>query len=418
LKNLDYIRPYELFNYVLSDLGKRRKFIERMGREVEDVLDEFINMTLDYEQREIPTLQGFVSWFEQNEREIKRDSDDSEINAVRLLTVHHSKGLQAPVVILPCAGLLPNTDKENAFLYDDDVGYYPLGSADYEDSCLKIHAQNVEKAMQEYHRLLYVALTRAEDQLIIGAYGKRNAESWYELCRQTFDKGTEPSKTDIEMISEKYVEKEEKKKSLLAQKSYGYEAWIDNNITGAEDNILKPYNPSKSEEDEKNLPDSASPLTDNQRFYRRGTLIHRLLQFLPQNSGDKEKSIDLFLQKYADDFAAEECAQIKDEVLRLINAPEFADIFGEYSRAEVPVMGAVGNKIISAQIDRLVVLPDKIKIVDFKTNRPPAKDVAHTSPQYINQLAAYAELMRQIYPNKPIETYILWTNETRLMQVA
>ncbi len=416
LKNLDYIRPYELFNYVLSDLGKRRKFVERMGQEVEDALDEFINMTLDYEQREIPTLQGFISWFEQNEREIKRDSDDSEIDAVRLLTVHHSKGLQAPVVFLPCAGIMPKTDREQAFLCDGNLGYYPLNKDYYEETCSNIHAQNVEKSMREYHRLLYVALTRAEDQLIIGAYGKRNAQSWYELCRQTFD-GDEPSVEDIEMISEKYVEKEEKKKSLLVQKAYNYEPWLDENITGAENNLLKPYTPSKADDDEE-LPDSSSPLADNEQFYRRGTLIHRLLQFLPQNNGDKEKAIDLFLQKYATEFSAPDIRQIKDEVLRLLNSPEFADIFGAYSRPEVPIMGAVNGKIISAQIDRLVVMPDKIKIVDFKTNRPPAKDVAHTSPQYIKQLAAYAELIRRIYPNKPIETYILWTNETRLMQVA
>ena len=78
----------------------------------------------------------------------------------------------------------------------------------------------------------------------------------------------------------------------------------------------------------------------------------------------------------------------------------------------------VDDKIISAQIDRLIVLPDKVKIVDFKTNQPPAKDVEHTAKQYIKQLAAYAKLMQKVYPNKPIETYILWTNETRLMRVA
>ena len=180
--------------------------------------------------------------------------------------------------------------------------------------------------------------------------------------------------------------------------------------------MSKPYTPSKEESDEE--PDSASPLIDNGKFYRRGTLIHRLLQFLPQNSGNREDAIDTFLQQNSENFSLQECKQIKTEVLQLLKNPEFAEIFGADSQAEVPIMGEVDGKILSAQIDRLIILPDKIKIVDFKTNRPPAKTVAETPPQYIKQLEAYAKLARKIYPQKQIETYILWTNETRLMKVA
>ena len=416
--NLDYIRPYELFNYVLSDLKKRGKFIERMGQEVEDALDEFINMTLDYEQSEIPTLQGFISWFEQTNSEIKRESDDDETDAVRLLTVHHSKGLQAPIVFLPCAGNMPKTDQGIAFLQDDDLGYYPLNKSYYDDICCDIHQKDVEKTMQEYHRLLYVALTRAEDRLFISAFGKRNAQSWYELCRRAFDDVNNPTTENIEIISEEKVAKEIKKKSILKQKAHDFSHWLDEDVSGKEDNLAKPYTPSKDDEEAEEIPDSLSPLKNNGFYYRRGTLIHRLLQFLPASEQNKEKILDDYLQKNAEGFSAEDCTQIKKEVLALLNNPEFADIFGADSRAEVPVVGVVKNKIISAQLDRLIVLPDKIKIVDFKTNRPPAKDVAHTSPQYIKQLAAYAELMQKVYPDKPVETYILWTNETRLMRVA
>jgi ATP-dependent helicase/nuclease subunit A len=110
-------------------------------------------------------------------------------------------------------------------------------------------------------------------------------------------------------------------------------------------------------------------------------------------------------------------AQIEDEVLTLINQPQFADVFGEHSRAEVPIMGEVDGKIISAQIDRLVELDDKMLIIDFKTNRPAAKTLATTPPSYIKQLQIYAELVRRIYPQKSVEAYILWTNEARLMRI-
>ena len=110
--------------------------------------------------------------------------------------------------------------------------------------------------------------------------------------------------------------------------------------------------------------------------------------------------------------------------MSLLHSPEFSEIFGSCSRAEVPIIGEVKGKngakdrIISAQLDRLVILPQKIMIVDFKTNRPAAKDLSTTPIAYINQLQAYAELVQKIYPDKPVETYILWTNETRLMRVS
>ncbi len=414
LNNLDYVRPYELFNFVLSQMGGRRKFIRRMGQEVEDALDEFINLTLDYEQQQIPSLQGFISWFGRSTREIKRESDDQETDAVRLLTVHHSKGLQAPIVFLPDTGTVPKTSRENAFLQDGELGYYPLNASYYDDICTGLNKQNALKAMQEYHRLLYVALTRAEDELYICAYGNRNADSWYEICRRAFDVEDMKKEDVIENISAEYMTKEQKKKSLINDGEFAVEPWINENLE-PEEALAKPYTPSKEETDEE--ADSASPLADNERFYRRGTLIHRLLQFLPQNVGNREKAVDMFLSQYAIGFSPRECQQIKTEVLNLINNPQFADIFGAYSRSEVPIMGAVDNRIISAQIDRLVVMPDKIMIVDFKTNRPACPDAAHTPPVYLNQLKTYAELASRIYPHKPIETYILWTNEMRLMEI-
>ena len=416
LGNLDYVRPYELFNFVLSQMNGRKKFIARMGQEVEDPLDEFINLTLAYEQKQIPSLRGFISWFAQSEKEIKRESDEQETDAVRLLTVHHSKGLQAPIVFLPDTSKPPSERKKQQLLFADKFAYYPLNAESYDDVCNQIHEKKHFKEMEEYRRLLYVALTRAEDQLFICAYGSEKADAWHALCRQALAEGKSEETAEIVYETPQYIAKKEKKKNIIAQNEYPIADWIGENITSNVDNLAKPYTPSKEEETE--IPDSSSPLQNNGSYYKRGTLIHRLLQFLPAGLSDKTAVVEEYLQKNAPDFSAEDCLQIKKEVLALLNNPNFADIFGAAARAEVPVVGEVDGKIISAQIDRLIVLPHKIVIVDFKTNRPPAKDVEHTPLQYINQLAAYAKLIAKVYPDKPVETYILWTNETRLMRVA
>lgn len=95
------VRPFELYSHVLGKLKGRQKFVARLGAEAEDGLDEFVNLTLSFEQEHIPDLQGFVDWMSKDDVEIKRELEQSDADAVRVMTVHGSKGLQAPVVILP-----------------------------------------------------------------------------------------------------------------------------------------------------------------------------------------------------------------------------------------------------------------------------------------------------------------------------
>lgn len=419
LNQLDYIRPYELYNYILSTQNGRHKFINRMGIEVEDALDEFMNLTIAFEQQNTPSLQGFIEWMGQSEVVIKRQTEQKDINAVRLMTVHGSKGLQAPIVFLPDTISVKSSKCEQRVLFDNGYAYYPLNGSSYEDNCLKAKECNDVKADDEYRRLLYVGLTRAEDQMIICGYAnsdKIKSESWFKLCEKMLIEGGFPKDKIYQITDDGGVSKEVKNQQIQSTDMPEVESWM--HVDAPDESVLsKPYTPSKLTDDE-DEPDSVSPLEDSGNFYHRGTIIHKLLQFLPQNKGNKERAIDIFLQKNAHDFSEYQRAKIKSEVLSLLSNPEFADLFGEKAQAEVPIVGEVDGKMISAQLDKLLVLPDKVKIVDFKTNQPPAKDVASTSPNYIRQLGLYAKLLQRIYPNLPIETYILWTNEARLMRVA
>lgn len=416
---LDYIRPYELYNFVLTKMHGRRHFIERMGLEVEDALDEFMNLTIAFEQKNTPSLQEFIEWMGQSDVEIKRQTEQKEINAVRLMTVHGSKGLQAPVVFLPDTVSVKSYKCEQNLLFDDQYAYYPLNGDAYDDNCAAIKEKNDQKADEEYRRLLYVALTRAEDQMIICGYAnsdKINEKSWFSLCEKSLVENGFPEDKIFKITSEEIIEKRAKDAQIVPDNPPEIPRWFDKEVDD-EDGLSKPYTPSALETDDEE-PDSVSPLREKGNFYRRGTLIHKLLQFLPQNSGDAENATDIFLQKNAFDFSPQQLAQIKTEVLSLLNNPKYAPLFGAEAQSEVPIVGEVEGKMISAQLDKLLVLPDKIMIVDFKTNRPPAHSIADTPPSYIRQLALYAELIRRIYPNLPIETYILWTNEARLMRVA
>ena len=177
--------------------------------------------------------------------------------------------------------------------------------------------------------------------------------------------------------------------------------------------LSKPLRPSKPDSEPANI----SPLIVNRDriLYKRGEIIHKLLQFLPTISKDKQiQTITDFLQQKAPDFRETDVEKICKEITFLLNNKEFGKVFGANSKAEVPIMGEVDGKIISGQIDRLIIDDNQVIIVDYKTN----KNVPNKVPSvYVSQLNAYKKLMKKIYPQKEIKTYILWTNTANMMEI-
>lgn len=419
LNMADLVRPFELYSHILNKLGGRQKFIARIGREAEDGIDEFINLCLNFEQEHLPSLQLFIDWMEKDDVEIKRELEQSETDAVRIMTVHGSKGLQAPVVILPDTVRVKSIKNEAGLLLDD-VLYYPLKSTDYEDNCKRIKQQEKVLSLEEYRRLLYVALTRAEERLCICGYKQKNApgeDCWYEVCRNSLAKiGNENPQGVLEY---EVVQQRETTVSELPpspQLSRPQFEWIKRTAP-QEGPLAKPLAPSKPEEEETAL---VSPINGaGGSSYRRGQIIHKLLQFLPglSDTTNKEVIISEFLKKNAADMSDFEKKRVTDEVLRLTENPQFSSLFGKNSRAEVPIMGLVGDKIISGQIDRLVVEENRVLIVDFKTNRPAAVLPKEVPTGYVRQLRAYRALAERIYNGRLIETYILWTDTAAMMKI-
>lgn len=416
----DFIRPFELYSYLLNKLGGRKKFVERMGFEVEDGLDEFINLTLNFEMEHIPSLQNFISWVGKDEIEIKRELEQSEVDAVRIMTVHGSKGLQSPVVILPDTVRIADMKKKSEMLWDE-LFYFPLSAKDYDAKCQSIKQRDNDLQLEEYKRLLYVALTRAEDRLCVCGYRKKNAckpESWYEICRKSFGQlGHCDDKGIIHYETTQQIAPKEEKQKIAKDLSVPDFDWIKAKapIEGA---LAKPFAPSKPDDEEE--PALVSPIGEKgKNRYRRGLIIHKLLQFLPDvKNSDKGGVIEEFLLKNAPDFNEFERKRIKSEVLKLLNDEKFGSLFGANSKAEIPIMGVFEGKIVSAVVDRLVVEKEQVLIIDFKTNRPAANSLADVPSVYLKQMRAYKELLQKIYPDKQVTTLILWTDTSQLMQVG
>ncbi|WP_457923731.1 UvrD-helicase domain-containing protein [Wolbachia endosymbiont of Muscidifurax uniraptor] len=188
--------PLALFTHILRT-GKK-KFAARLGLECFEVLDEFMNLVLQFEN---PSLQAFVQWIKENNPEIKNDMQ-SERNAVRIMTIHKSKGLQAPIVFLVDTNTVPRNSESIIF----DGTEVPFWCGKNNNAyCDQVKREKKLEDYNEYLRLLYVALTRAEDELYILSKEPVQKGSWYDLITK-YGEPYEKKQRDLRPIFKEKVE--------------------------------------------------------------------------------------------------------------------------------------------------------------------------------------------------------------------
>jgi len=456
-----YATPYEFFAEILNTpcpgdaVSGRRAFYGRLGYDIQDALDEFLSRCLHFEQSHTPALQAFCDWFLRGEAQIKREQESHKADQVRIMTVHASKGLQAPIVFLPdTVKILHDHNKGRVRLLwpEEDVDGkaagvdVPLWSPRQEfDAGIyeRTREAAAEKQMEEYRRLLYVALTRAEDRLYIAGFRGRNKAKegcWYNLVAESFPADARAVPFEMEgapladaegnilyarRLSHAQTVPPEKAPAAAAQEALDavrvpLPPWAAA-APAAEPVPPVPLAPSKPGEDE---PAAKSPLgTDDSWRFRRGVIVHQLLEILPQlPPARRAEALARWLARPSLAMPEAEQKTFAAEVMAVLTHPDFAAIFAPDARAEVPVVGLAGQvsasvpqKVLSGQIDRLCVGAQEVLVVDFKTNRPPPKDESKVPAVYLKQMAAYRDILRKIYPDKKVRTALLWTDGPYLM---
>ncbi|MDD3021281.1 MAG: double-strand break repair helicase AddA [Alphaproteobacteria bacterium] len=413
----------------------RRSFATILGPDCLDPLDEFLGFCLSAEQDGVYGLEDLITRLEKDDIEIKREMEDTEKESgdqVRIMTVHASKGLEAPILFLPDTISTPAGKNIGSLLWhentqndDEDV---PLWATTTRNTCAQYkqareHIKNKEYA--EYLRLLYVALTRPRDRLYIcgkagskGLSDKNKNLNWYQLVKNAFDRmeidySTPTTRTYKSLQCKPVAIKprpSENRKQIEAVNWLHYppEPETDARHYVHPSLIGRHFDPS------------LSPLqnADAHRF-ERGILTHRLFEFLPDIApAHREQAARKFLDKNGHALPEDIRVNILTEVLDILDDPVFASVFGTNSLAEVPLTGEIEpGRILSGQIDRLVVEKDRILIVDFKTNRPSPKSEADIPQEYKDQLRAYKHAISMVYPGKPIHCALLWTDRALLMPI-
>jgi ATP-dependent helicase/nuclease subunit A len=157
------------------------------------------------------------------------------------------------------------------------------------------------------------------------------------------------------------------------------------------------------------------------RALARGTSLHRLIQSLPDIPRERQAKVATeFLARALPEENAGQRRIMADQVLSLLQNERYAALFGPGSRAEVSIVGTIGDKKIrvNGRIDRLVVAQDFVLIADFKTNRPAPRRIDDVPPAYVAQLARYRAVLAKLYPDKNIRAALIWTEVPDLMELS
>lgn len=394
LREVDLCPVYEFYSWVLTQQQGRCRFLSRLGHEVEDVLEEFLTQCLNYDQEHAGSLQGFIHFMTYQTQEIKRDTSDTIHNQVRLMTVHGSKGLQAPIVILPEAAESGKERADSLLWTDKLVMLRPTQIQDTDDTKYYKHRE-IQATTEERRRLLYVALTRAQDRLYVGGWisGRELAKDcWYQVIKDALHLKSE---------SNVYTHDQHIPSSEI-NNLYPSEALVENVLTLPGWALASPLEMPKVQND------SGLEKSYSSKAMQRGILIHRFFEYLPEFSLDHRygkacqliEKEGLHLSDWQSDIEA---------TLKILNDPDLADIFGPNSLAEVPVSGIVDGLPFQGRIDRLHVTDETLTIIDYKSDQNPADSVEDIPDMYKKQLEGYAAALKSIYPHHQIRKIILWT---------
>ncbi len=422
LSQADYLRPFELIERALTRHDGRRRLLARLGAEAEDGIDALLAQAMAYERTSVDSLTGFLVWLEAGELEIKRQMDSTG-NRIRVMTVHGAKGLEAPVVILPDTALIrARNDGQIA------AGPVPIWRMTRPEAP-QVQRQADEAAQAagaaERDRLLYVAMTRARQWLIVAAAGDlgKGGQSWHDKVRTGLERlGARPlaCPTGVGLRHE-------------------FGAWPDTAVTAGETKTPPlPAVPAFLSAPAPESPPAPAALSPSElggakalagdsgaveeAATRRGRLLHRLLEHLPAAPARDWPDLAARLLSAGEDTArGDELAELLAEASAVLRAPALAPLFGPDALAEVAVaapLASLGNRRIRGVIDRLIVAPDRVLAADFKSNAVVPERAEDTPEGLLRQMGAYAEALAQVYPGRKIETALVWTRNATLMPLA
>ena len=420
LARADIATPYRFLEELLSgSLDGRRKLVHRLGAEARDPIEELLAAALDFEVATTPSLQRFLDWFDRGDVDIVRDPSQPD-GAVRVMTAHGAKGLQAPLVILADATVDPTKSPRSVLRWAPEAGAAPIPifrprAGERGGPLDDVMTATEARELAEHWRLFYVAATRAEERLVIAgslgpsAKGVPPVSSWYAVADRAL------TALGIDGAGERVFTGTDRqdpvplddRKAAPADAAAALPDWV-RRAPPVDPRPARPLTPSSLGEDAVADPPPTPAL---QAAVERGRLIHALFERLPPVAPDARRTAaDRWLREaggVAQDGAR---AEIIDRVLAVIDDPRIAALFAPDALAEVPIAATLGDGlVVSGTVDRLLVAPDRVRVVDFKTGRRVPAGLDDIPGFHLQQMAAYAAALAVIFPGRRIDAALVYT---------
>ncbi len=418
LDHADFLRPFDLLERVLTRHGGREALIARLGPEAEDGIDALLAQAMTYERSEVPSLTGFLGWLETDEVEIKRQMDGAG-DQIRVMTVHGAKGLEAPVVILPDTAERRIQIRDNIFNGDT-----PMWAPPSDDSPAQIRTERDGARLrqeEERQRLLYVAMTRAEQWLIVCAAGETTKQPcWYSQIASAMQRTmTVPLDTELGQGLR------------LETGNWAGPARDQTTKDTPRDNTLPPWATAKAATPD-HIKTNLSPSDlggtkampgehadwNEAASLARGSALHLLLEHLPQHPPSAWVKVAKTLNPQSQNLSVSAGIEtVFDEAARVLTTPDLAEVFAPDSLAEVPLTAHLEGftRPFYGLIDRLIITENRVLAVDFKSNLLVPTRPDDVPEGLLRQMGAYAAMLACIYPDHQIDTAILWTRTASLM---
>ncbi len=421
LGRADIATPYQFLEELLSGpLDGRRKLLERLGTEARDPIEELLNAALTFEGTTTPSLQRFLDWFDRGDVEIVRDPS-APLDAVRVMTAHGAKGLQAPLVILADATADPTAAPRSILKWSPEPGDAPIPvfrprSSERGGPLDAVTTAAERRELEEHWRLFYVAATRAEERLVIaGALGPKAkgvppVSSWYAAADRAFTELGLPAGEGERVFAGSEPQAVIVRKAPVSTATDPAAALPDwaHQPAPQEARPPRPLSPSALGEDAVSDP----PPTPAMRVAaERGRLIHALFERLPSVEPEaRVAAADRWLAQAGGVEQADARSEIAGSVIAVLGDPRFAELFGPDTLAEAPIAATLADGIVvSGTVDRLLIEPTRVRVVDFKTGRRAPRTLSELPDYHVRQIAAYAAALAVIFPDRTIEAALLYT---------
>jgi ATP-dependent helicase/nuclease subunit A len=429
----DFTTPSRFLETILSGpMQGRRKLYGRLGMESRDAIDELMNSAIEFEANEIGSLDRFLAWFSLGDVDVQRDPG-APANEVRVMTVHGAKGLQSPVVILADSTADPARLGRTPLVLDYDIegfGRTPLLRPKKEERLppfADMIAEEEKRNLQEHWRLLYVALTRAADRLVIAGVAPKEKKDgsdprplncWHRKVEQGLAAlGAVWVETPggVKLVHGTQAAVKTRPASQAEAKPAEVPGWAMASAP-PEARPPRPLAPSALAEDRERAP---PPSPELRATAQRGIMIHSLLERLPAVEPQERKSAALrWLEHSAGIGEAGTREEIARTVCDLIADSRFSELFGPGSLAEAPIAATLPDgRVIAGTVDRLLIGRDRVIVVDYKTGRAPASE-ADIPASHRMQMDAYAQALGVIFPDRAIEAALLYTSNARFYRLA